>query len=178
MWCEVLRPKSGKGLILWGRPVSVQLAITGEREEMQIELWRLSLVDRMATGVVLPPHLTVAGHEGQSRSLAELIPNSEDKVDLAGYQARFLDVLTEQVSEAIGIAIDQASVKEANGKWRLARPKRRIDKWQLDQDLFRDLEPSAATPLSDFAIAIRERLGERPIANREHAPVALVGWLP
>jgi hypothetical protein len=107
-----------------------------------------------------------------------LIPNSEDRVDPAGYHTRYQDALTEQVSEAIGIAIDPASVKEANGIWRFACPRRRIDKWQLDQDLFRDLEPSAATSLSVFAIAIRERLGEKPIANREQAPVAPVGWLP
>jgi glycosyltransferase involved in cell wall biosynthesis len=65
MWYEILRPTSGKWVILRGKPVRTLALISSGDQNPTIVLVRLDLVSRQARAVAIPPDLPVTTQDGR-----------------------------------------------------------------------------------------------------------------
>jgi hypothetical protein len=179
MWFEVLKPGPGKGLVLWGCPVKLLLTVSFIPDQKRIEIWRLNYADRTARGVVLPDHLTVKNLGESFSPLSDFILPGQDKLLPSPNELDCLDSLRRSVGEAIGLTVDYVQLESGVVDEDHRRMKQRhIDQWLLDENLLLDADPERKTPLSVYAIAIRERLGDRSSTATADAEPTPPDWLP
>jgi glycosyltransferase involved in cell wall biosynthesis len=205
MWYEILRPASGKGVILWGRPVGLHLVVAFTTGGPRFLLLCLDSVAGEARGILLPNDLIVSGPDGKQHLLDRLkltdpgtaAPLERAMVQAISHETLRLPILGAVVGQADALArvglwpngaragwlASLLSVVRGNVQSEMTRPSllallvqaRRLRTWRMEEKMFGS-DPDA--DYEDFAVAIRARLGCQPPPASGAAVPPLKGWLP